>query len=360
MQMDDGALPRPTSKYVNALNTLESRQVYTQKMEKSLTSAQEIWDRRQELANRVQRGSEADAIREKTMKANIKKHKTNLAAANKAKKTAENRFIAMFLEAVEVYLDISADITSENKRQCDPISESLQEFFQRVGKHPGPKKLPELVLGKGINNLCLDHLCRSKAVPSGLKLLIQSSDFLKLVQEKAMITDGGAVDVVGGVLAIDMFKLDENEITKLYTEARDVYIEFAVRWMLDRPVELPDRRVGYETKWSFVPELKEGSDDVKKRYPVRRGYELTYAQKLKLAVAREKQTEKTSLYWTFAYIILRMENGGEKPANDDIVPLEKWEKEGAEAIYKIISGQGNGVDAFFVAPAEGSGSDFRF
>ena len=213
-------------------------------------------------------------------------------------------------------------------------------------------------------------------MPSGLDDVLQSSDFLRVLMTKAIETDGGAEGAAGGVLAIDMFGLGEDEITKLHTNARDVYTELAIRWMLKRELVLPDRKVADETKWRFLPRVNVGSNDVKKRNPVRRGYELDDDQKRKLAVAREKKTGKTSLYWTVAYIILMMEKGGNGPDGENVIPLSLWEMEGAKTIYKIISQQrdgdssgtvqqpaeteGDGSALYSAASPESSDADFRF
>jgi len=162
----------------------------------------------------------------------------------------------------------------------------------------------------------------------------------------------------------------------LHTEARNVYTELAIRWMLGRELVLPERNVSYEKKWRFVPDVKEGSDDGKNTSPARRGYELKDHHKRKLVGAREMHKRKTSLYWTFAYMILMIEKSDKKIDKDidkdSILPLSEWEKEGAETIYKIMSEQqetrgwqpdqetgGEGL-SFSAAPPESSGADFRF
>ena len=360
----------PTSAYVNALAKLESTQRHKEKTEKDLEYTQNTWNTRNEIASRLKNGKKKDELREKTMRFNLDMRKKNFELANKSNKKAEDRFIAMFLEAVEVYLDVIAEGSIKRDRYCIAISTSLEEFFRKVGNNPNWKQLVGLVVGRDSNYLCLDHIIRSNAVPTALKRLIESSELLGLLETKAKLTDGWAEDVAGGVLAIDMFELDKDQITMLHNNARNVYTELAIRWMLGRELVLSERNVSYEKKWSFVPDVKEGSDDGKNTSPARRGYELKDHHKRKLVGAREMHKRKTSLYWTFAYMILMIEKGGKKVDEDSILPLSKWEKEGAETIYKIMfeqqetrewqPDQETGGNAFSAAPPESSGADFRF
>ena len=54
------------------------------------------------------------------------------------------------------------------------------------------------MLGRHSKYLCLDHIIRSGAVPSGLDDVLQSSDFLRVLMTKAIATNGGAEDAAGG------------------------------------------------------------------------------------------------------------------------------------------------------------------
>ena len=122
----DQAAIHPTSSYMRALAKLESTQRHKEKMEKELENTTNLWNTRVEIALREQRGKMADERREDRMRSNLEKRKENLRVASKSNKKAEDWFIAMFLEAVEVYLDVRT-------RFCIRISRSL-DFFSKGWK----------------------------------------------------------------------------------------------------------------------------------------------------------------------------------------------------------------------------------
>jgi hypothetical protein len=294
-------------------------------------------------------------------------HRSDLTKANKANKRAEIRFIEMFLEACQIYID------KHGLEENDTVFKSLEEFFDAIGNSGESKELVQLVLGKRSNSLCLDHIIRSKAVPTELKTVLQSSDFFRGLRKKAMKTKGGAEDAAGGVLAIEMFGLGEKEVTNLHMEAHDIYAQRSILWLLNEKPKLKDRQMDNNKNLDKMFERLQkelGLDDDKKGSSVQRRYELNDDNKRKLFAAARKQRESARLYWSVAYILLLQEKTSVEPSVT--LPLTDTDKEVANAIYKMLNAswfravsqpaenEGGDFGLYSAAPPESSGADFRF
>ena len=194
-----------------ALSDLESKQQDTKKMEQALKESTDLLNDHllnDHLSNK--RTANANKRMEKTLRNCLKSCKAKLGAANKSNRRAEENFIAMFLEAVEVYLD-----KYETPGQDDRIFKNLKKFFREIGNRTDAKALVELVLQRNLNSLCLDGIIRSSAVPNELDNVLNSSKFFTELITRAQTTNGGAEDAAGAVLAIELFGLGDKEVNML-------------------------------------------------------------------------------------------------------------------------------------------------